>query len=85
MALKEYDMDKEFLHLIDNLQDLIPKAINKLDDNVLICECFCVSAGDIRSLQQSEIDFDSLKTKFNLGAGCGSCLKTKEDWVDKIL
>lgn len=85
MALKEYDMDKEFLYLIDNLEDLIPGVINKLDGNILICECFCVSADDIRNLQLTEIDLELLKTKFNLGAGCGSCLKKKEDWIDKIL
>lgn len=85
MALKEYDMDKEFLHLIDNLEDLIPRAIEKLDDSILICECFCVSVGDIRSLKLNEVDINCLKTTFNLGEGCGSCLKRKEDWINKIL
>lgn len=77
-------MDKEFLRLIETVDELIPRPIEKLDDEALICECFCVSAGDIRDVCSKEIDLDLLKDRLNLGSGCQSCLKRKDDWIDKI-
>ena len=81
---KEYEMDKEFLRLIEMVDELIPRPPEKLDDDVLICECFCVSVGDIRSVCSTNVDLDLLKEKFNMGGGCQSCLKRKEDWINKI-
>jgi NAD(P)H-nitrite reductase large subunit len=77
-------MDKEFLRLIETVDELIPRPSEKLDDEVLICECFCVNVGDIRSLCSTEVDLDLLKDRLNLGGGCGSCLKNRDSWINKI-
>lgn len=77
-------MDKEFLRLIDTVDELLPRPIEKLDDDVLICECFCVSVADIKELCGDRMDLDLVKDRLNLGSGCQSCLKRKDDWIDKI-
>jgi NAD(P)H-nitrite reductase large subunit len=77
-------MDKDFLRLIETVADLIPQSIQKLDDESLICECFCVSAGDIRQVCESKVDLEKLQTELNLGNGCQSCLKNKDKWLDNI-
>lgn len=77
-------MDKEFLSLIENVDELIPQAREKLADDVLICECFCVNVGDIRSLCETTVDIDLLKDRLNLGGGCQTCLKSMDSWIDKI-
>lgn len=76
-------MDKDFLKLIENLDELVGRP-EKLDDETLICECFCVSVKDIRSVCQSKVDIDLLVDHFSLGQGCQTCLKSKEFWIDKI-
>jgi bacterioferritin-associated ferredoxin len=85
MAPKEYDMEKTFYHLMDNLEDLVPEGSVKLDDDCLICECFCVSAKDIRDLGLKSLELDILQQKLGLGNGCQSCLKSKDDWIDRII
>jgi NAD(P)H-nitrite reductase large subunit len=77
-------MDKEFLSQIDQLQDLIPEDL--LQDEVLICECFCVSVADIRSACGNEkiVDVAKLESKFGLGTGCQSCLKRTGTWIHNI-
>lgn len=77
-------MDKDFLHQIENVDELIPRPEEKLDDETLICECFCVSALDIRETCTNFVDLDLLKKRFNLGEGCQSCLKNKDTWINKI-
>jgi NAD(P)H-nitrite reductase large subunit len=77
-------MDKEFLRLIDTVDELIPRTTEKLDDEVLICECFCVSVADIRELCSTHVDLDLVRDRLNLGSGCQSCLNRKDDWIDKI-
>ena len=77
-------MDKEFLRLMDNVDELIARPADKLDDETLICECFCVSAGDIRELCSTEVDLDLLKERLNLGGGCQTCIKNKDSWIKKI-
>ncbi len=77
-------MDKDFLRLIENVDELIPQPTAKLEDDVLICECFCVNVGDIRALCTSTVDIDLLKDRLNLGGGCQSCLKSMDSWVNKI-
>jgi hypothetical protein len=84
IASKEYEVKEDFFHLIDRLHELIPEAINKLDHETLICECFCVNAGDIRRICAGHVDLDLLSKKLNLGNGCHLCLKNKEDWMSKI-
>jgi NAD(P)H-nitrite reductase large subunit len=76
-------MDKEFLDLIDSVEELIPHD-EKLDDDVLICECFCVNVGDIRETGLTKIDLAFLNEKFHMGQGCQSCIKNKDSWIDKV-
>jgi bacterioferritin-associated ferredoxin len=77
-------MDKEVLGQIESLGDLIPQRKELLQDEVLVCECFSVSAQDIRSVCNLEVDLKLLKDKFGFGEGCTSCLKLKDQWIDKI-
>lgn len=77
-------MDKEFLRLIETVDELLPASTDKLEDDTLICECFCVSAKDIRELCQNEIDLDLLRDHFNMGQGCRTCLKNFDSWSGKI-
>jgi NAD(P)H-nitrite reductase large subunit len=77
-------MDKDFLRLIETVDELIPQPSEKLDDDCLICECFCVSAGDIREFCYKEVDLDLLQNQLSLGKGCQSCLKNKDSWINKI-
>ena len=85
MAPKEYDMEKAFYHLMDNLEELVPAPAEKLDDDCLICECFCVSAKDIRDLGLENLELDILQKRLSLGSGCQSCLKSKDDWIARII
>ena len=77
-------MDKEFLRLIENVDELIPQTAEKLDDETLICECFCVSVRDIRETCSTSVDMNLLEEQFQLGHGCQSCVKRKESWINKI-
>jgi NAD(P)H-nitrite reductase large subunit len=81
-------MDKEFLHQIDQVSELIsdPQATEILDDEALICECFCVNVGDIRRLCSNvqKVDIDLLSATFEMGHGCRSCLNRKDYWVNRI-
>ncbi len=77
-------MDKEFLRLMENVDELISRPTDKLEDETLICECFCVNAGDIRNVCTSSVNLDQLSDRFNLGQGCQSCIKNKENWINKI-
>lgn len=55
------------------------------DDQILICECQCVSFGDVRRfLQEKDFNLEELKEHFGLGAGCSSCLKSMASWKDNI-
>jgi NAD(P)H-nitrite reductase large subunit len=81
------NMDKEFLRQIDQASELTTRDLKeKLDDEVLICECFCVNVRDIREAcsATSEVDLGLLKMKFSMGEGCQSCMKAANDWVNKI-
>ena len=80
-------MDKEFLRQIDQANELLTQlAEEKLADDVLICECFCVNVRDIREAcgDKSEVDLDLLRQRFSLGEGCKSCTKAAPEWVNKI-
>jgi hypothetical protein len=58
----------------------------KLDDEVIVCECFCVNALDIRNTcsDSGVVDLVLLKSTFGLGDGCKTCLKHQEYWINKI-
>lgn len=81
-------MDKEFLRQIDQASELIPdqQSLEKLDDETLICECFCVNVGDIRRTCADEqlVDLELLSAQFNMGLGCQSCFKKKDYWINRI-
>lgn len=77
-------MDKDFLHQIETVGDIIPETLTKLDDETLICECFCVSVKDIKEVCSSTVDIKLLEEEFNLGQGCQSCLKRLNTWVNHI-
>ena len=53
-----------------------------LADDLLICECYCVSLGEIRAFikESGSADIENLQQRFQLGTGCGSCLKRREYW-----
>lgn len=77
-------MDKEFFRQIDELDELLQPS-PKLDDELLICECFCVSVGDIRKFSEgSKVDLEALGNSLGLGHGCQTCLKRSDDWIEKI-
>ncbi len=80
-------MDRDFLRQIDALGELIPSQVSeKLEDDILICECHCVSVRDIRMACEagSKVDLDILQNQLHLGTGCESCLKQLGSWVNKI-
>lgn len=79
--------DEEFWSAIDNLHELVPSEVDKLEDDVLICECFCVSVYEIRQcLNDSHtLDVTKLTQELNMGKSCGACLKNSASWIDKIL
>lgn len=79
-------MDKEFLSQIDRVEELLSPALEKLEDEALICECFCVSAGDIREVCASigRFDLELVQNNLKLGHGCQSCLRSIESWQSRL-
>ncbi len=80
-------MDKDFLNQIDRVAELLddgPKAL--LNDDVLICECFCVSVSDIREVcgETKLVDIEKLQQRFQFSQGCGTCVRRKNEWFDLI-
>lgn len=79
--------DKDFLSQIDRVHELLgdkPKEL--LEDDVLICECFCVSVGDIREVcgETKLVDIEKLQQLFHFSQGCGTCIQRKNEWFDLI-
>ena len=81
---KEAEIDEEFLRQIDQVEDLLPTTLDKLDDDTLICECFCVSVRDIRLLCETKVDLQLLQEDLHLGQGCTTCLKNIDSWIHRI-
>lgn len=80
-------MDKEFFRQIDQAGELLTQSgPDKLGDDVLICECFCVNVRDIREAcaARSEVDLEQLRQRYSLGEGCQSCKKAAPEWVNRI-
>lgn len=83
----ESKLDYDELELLEEARLLADstKKHEKLDKNILICECMCISVGDIREFfKGNEINLSDLSSGLNLGSGCSSCLKSFEQWKDKI-
>ena len=81
------NMDKEFLRQIDQAAEFLTQnAPEKLADDVLICECFCVNVRDIREAcaERGEVDLDLLRKRFSMGEGCQGCMKSASEWMNKI-
>jgi NAD(P)H-nitrite reductase large subunit len=78
-------MEKEILSQIDRIDDLIERS-TKLEDEVLICECFCVNVRDIRTTCEDIgiFDLSRVQEAFSFGQGCSGCLKKIDSWVHKI-
>lgn len=80
-------MDKEFFRQIDQVSELLDESTAELlDDEVLICECFCVNVGDIREVcgHDGKVDLNTLAAVYGLGTGCQTCIKRKDLWIDRI-
>ncbi len=77
-------MENDFIEQIENLEDLIGSPKEKLDDDCLICECFCINVRDIRDRYELAVDIDLLTRDLSLGRGCQSCLKNKDVWIDRV-
>ena len=86
-------MDAEELEALQELRELQAKGESDrnqklLADEVLICECKCVSVGEIREALNTgnikTVDLDYLKKRLGLGSGCSSCLKNFESWKSGI-
>lgn len=83
-------MDQEELEALLELREFQfrQKAQEDLDEDSLICECKCVSVGDIREALSTGkievVDLKILQKRFGLGSGCSSCLKSFESWRGKI-
>lgn len=77
------DLDKEIREAQEALQDWKRPA---LADDVLICECYCVSVLDIRQTcsADAQINLDLLREKYGLGGGCSRCVKEINDWKNLI-
>jgi NAD(P)H-nitrite reductase large subunit len=81
-------MNKEFFQQIDQVNELISDHLysEKLDDETLICECFCINVADIRRAcaGQQAVNLELLSTDFNLGKSCRSCLDKKSYWISRV-
>ena len=80
------EMDRDLLREIDQVEDYLPDEPEHLDDEILICECFCVSVKDIRQEfeETGKVDVQLLQDRFSLGHGCQSCMKRIDSWINKI-
>lgn len=58
---------------------------NKPDDDLIICECLCISVEIIRDFfKKNGTDLSLLSKELGLGSGCSSCLRSVDNWLDKI-
>ena len=59
----------------------------KLPDLELVCECKCISAGDIREYLKGKnkyLDLEQLRNELKLGSGCSTCAKNFDAWKIRI-
>jgi bacterioferritin-associated ferredoxin len=78
------DEDFEAIELFNQWRAGEPKDL--ISDDILICECFCISALDIRNLFKDAkiVDLEILKEQYCMGQACSSCLKSSDDWTTRI-
>lgn len=93
-------MDHDELEALNELRDFQLRQESHgryLDAETLICECKCLSVGDIRNELLNKFDKEALTTgkietvhlvylkeHLGLGSGCSSCLKSLSDWQGAI-
>jgi NAD(P)H-nitrite reductase large subunit len=73
--------------LLDEAREILDSQSknSKFSDNELICECLCITAGDIRKvLKGNVVNLDILSFELKLGSGCSSCKKSFQQWKDRI-
>ncbi len=75
------DQDLDISEALAALQDWKQPA---LDGEVVICECFCVSVNDIRSICKNGLDLNLLAEHFGMGTGCKTCLKDSPKWQSLV-
>ncbi len=58
------------------------KAKVTILEDVLICECYCVSVSDIKRVcPEGSLDLEKVQLELNLGLGCQSCLNNRAQWI----
>lgn len=93
-------MDHDELEALKELRDFQLREESDsplMESETLICECKCVSVGDIRTELKSKfkkealttgkietVHLSFLKERLGLGSGCSSCLKSFNDWSGRI-
>lgn len=81
------DYEQELLNEARSLLSSESESLEseKLNDEVLICECMCISVGEIREhIRNGDVNLSVLSQELMLGSGCSSCFKSFEQWKDKI-
>lgn len=87
MESGENQVEADEFNLLNEAREILDsKGHNsKFSDDLLICECMCLSAGDIRKcLKENVVDLNLLTCELKLGSGCSSCLKSFHSWKEGI-
>ena len=75
--------------LLSEARSIVSSNTEKTRSNEsdLICECKCITVGDIREFIKEKnisLDLEELKSGLTLGSGCSTCTKNFDDWKSKI-
>jgi NAD(P)H-nitrite reductase large subunit len=80
-------VEKDEFMLLDEAREILDSENknSKYSDDQLVCECLCITAGDIRSvLKGNVVNLETLSFELKLGSGCSSCKKSFQQWKDRI-
>ena len=78
-------MESEELEMLLEARLQLDDQNKKWPDDILICECKCVSLGQIREIVgKKEVNLSLLRKHLGVGSGCSSCLKSFEQWKIRI-
>ncbi len=81
-------MEEEELDLLNEARLQLEASDNqqlKLQEDILICECMCISVEDIRDIfNEHGKSLAVLQEKLGLGSACSTCIKSKDAWLDLI-
>ncbi len=83
---QKLDFDELEMLAEARLQTTASKSHEKFNENTLICECMCLTLGDIRDFidGKSEISLKTMTEELGLGSGCSNCLKSFKQWKEKV-